>query len=226
MVQWVYERACLSDASEVLIATDDERIADAVIGFGGRVSMTSREHKSGTDRLQEVCAQRKFDQDHIIVNVQGDEPLIPATVINQVATNLASSSAGMSTLCEVIDNIEDLLDPNIVKVVTDVNDLALYFSRSPIPYARPEFSMTPPVLPASTNFLRHLGIYAYRVSLLNEFVSWSPSAIEETERLEQLRALWNGVKIHVQQAVESIPPGVDTEKDLQRTLSVLAKNYA
>ena len=223
MVQRVYDQACHSEASRVIVATDDERIALAVKKFGGEVCMTSDQHPSGTDRLQEVCSILKFDDDEVVVNVQGDEPLIPPAVINQVARNLIQSNAEMATLSEVIDNTEDFLDPNIVKVVVNTMSHAIYFSRAPIPWPRDEFSASQKELPHEVECQRHLGIYAYRVSLLNKFVSWPEAAIEQVEKLEQLRALWQGIAIHVEQSVENIPPGIDTESDLKRTLELLEK---
>jgi len=228
MVQRVYEQAARSDAARVIVATDDERIARVVEDFGGVACMTRGDHPSGTDRLQEVCSLEQLDADHVVVNVQGDEPLIPPAVINQVANNLVESGSEMATLCEDIEKLEDLLDPNIVKVLTDGASMAMYFSRAPIPWPRDEFSGTEKRLPdigqGEAIYQRHLGIYAYRVSLLDKFVRWNPTLLEKTERLEQLRALWNGVGIHVAQAVENIPPGIDTEKDLQRTMALIDTN--
>lgn len=221
MVQWVYEQACRSQAQRVIVATDDQRIQSVVEDFGGEACMTATDHPSGTDRLQEVCSRLSLPGDHVVVNVQGDEPLIPPSVINQVAENLVDSGSEMATLSEVIDRIEDLSDPDIVKVVTNENSFALYFSRAPIPYPRDQFAGEVRSLPEFIDCQRHIGIYAYRVALLDRYVGWQPTALEKTEKLEQLRALWHGVDIHVAQAVESIPPGIDTEKDLQRTLSVL-----
>lgn len=221
MVQWVYEQACKSQARQVVVATDDQRILSVVEGFGGEVCMTSKDHPSGTDRLQEVCSILSLSDEHVVVNVQGDEPLMPPSVINQVAVNLVESGSDMATLSEKIDRVEDLLDPNIVKVVTNHQSIAMYFSRAPIPYPRDEFAPFERSLPEFISCQRHLGIYAYRVALLNRFVQWQPTAIEKTEKLEQLRALWHGVDIHVAQSIESIPPGIDTEKDLQRTLAML-----
>ena len=221
MVQRVYEQAALSDATRVIVATDDERIQSAVKSFGGEACMTREDHKSGTDRLQEVCILEKFAEDHVVVNVQGDEPLMPPSVINQVANNLVQSGSEMATLSEDIDHIDDLLDPNIVKVTTNSNSMALYFSRAPIPWARDEFSRENEILPPGVRYQRHLGIYAYRVSLINRYVGWDQAILEQAEKLEQLRVLWHGVQIHVDRAVESIPPGIDTQKDLRRTLALL-----
>ncbi|MDO6469546.1 3-deoxy-manno-octulosonate cytidylyltransferase [Neptunomonas phycophila] len=217
MVQHVYERALLSEADRVIIATDDSRIADTARAFGAEVCMTREDHPSGTDRLQEVVAQLGFAPDDIVVNVQGDEPLIPPCVINQVAQNLmAEPQASIATLSEPIEDIESLLNPNVVKVVTDRNGLAMYFSRAPIAWPRDAFNRDKTIMPTGFNWQRHIGIYAYRVGLLNSFVTWEPADVENTEFLEQLRALWNGAKIHVAVANELPPAGVDTPEDLER----------
>ncbi|GLQ31617.1 3-deoxy-manno-octulosonate cytidylyltransferase [Litoribrevibacter albus] len=224
MIQHVYERALESEAKEVIIATDDPRIQQVAEGFGAKVCMTNPDHASGTDRLQEVVSQLNYYADDIVVNVQGDEPLIPPRVINQVAHNLsAEQEASIATLYEPIERIEDVFNPNIVQVVTDRNDFALYFSRAPIPYARDDFASSKEVMPKGVNFKRHIGIYAYRVNLLNSFVKWDEAPIESTECLEQLRALWNGAKIHVALADEIPPGGVDTEEDLERVRAYFAK---
>jgi 3-deoxy-manno-octulosonate cytidylyltransferase (CMP-KDO synthetase) len=219
MIQRVYERASLSNARQVVVATDDERIADVVRGFGGAVCLTSALHPSGTDRLHEASVRLDLGPDHIVVNVQGDEPLIPPQVINQVAENLVTSGSPMATLYERIDDHADVLDPNIVKVVTDRQGLALYFSRAPMPFDRSQSTDV-----VAHSYKRHLGIYAYRVSLLEAFVAWPPCALEQTEKLEQLRALWHGVDIHVGESPVSIPPGIDTERDLARTRALLERH--
>ena len=217
MVQHVYERALKSEAERVIVATDDERIAEVASGFGAEVCMTKADHPSGTDRLQEVVHTLGFYADDIVVNVQGDEPLIPPRVINQVAHNLkAEPDAGIATLSEPIEDITSLMNPNVVKVVTDYRGMAIYFSRAPIPWPRDEFSISQNEMPSSYKWQRHIGIYAYRVKMLNEFVCWSPAPIEETECLEQLRAMWNGARIHVEVADELPPAGVDTPEDLER----------
>ncbi len=217
MVQHVYERACQSEAERVIVATDDDRIADVARSFGAEVCMTKADHPSGTDRLQEVVRSLGFYADDIVVNVQGDEPLIPPRVINQVAHNLkAEPEAGIATLSEPIEDLASLLNPNVVKVVTDARGMAMYFSRAPVPWPRDEFSADQQRMPACYGWQRHIGIYAYRVKMLNEFVRWAPAPIEETECLEQLRAMWNGARIHVEVADELPPAGVDTPEDLER----------
>ncbi|HEY7883517.1 MAG TPA: 3-deoxy-manno-octulosonate cytidylyltransferase [Cellvibrionaceae bacterium] len=215
MIERVYRQACLSAAERVLVATDDERIAQVVRGFGGEVCMTSVNHTSGTDRLQEVAAHLALADDAIVVNVQGDEPLIPPAVINQVAANLAvHQAASVASLCEPLASDEDFHNPNIVKVVTDQQGFALYFSRAPIPWPRDN----PTGASSGAEFIarRHIGLYAYRVSLLNLFVRWPVAALEQMESLEQLRVLAAGHKIHLAEAVEMVPGGVDTAADLAR----------
>jgi 3-deoxy-manno-octulosonate cytidylyltransferase (CMP-KDO synthetase) len=222
LVERVYRQAKKSAATRVLVATDDERIANKVVGFGGEVVMTSTGHVSGTDRLAEVAKKYDFADEEIIVNVQGDEPLIPPAVIDQVATNLAANpSAGVATLSEPIKTREALLDPNVVKVVTDDNQQALYFSRAPIPWPRDHFAHAQETLPGQYEYRRHIGLYAYRSGLLHDFVTWLPSEIEKMEALEQLRFLSRGVNIHVAKAVSTVPPGVDTPADLQAVIDLL-----
>ncbi|MEZ5502622.1 MAG: 3-deoxy-manno-octulosonate cytidylyltransferase [Halioglobus sp.] len=223
MVQRVWEQARRSRAQQVVIATDDERIFSAATGFGAEVFMTDQGHPSGTDRLQQVVAQLELPADHIVVNVQGDEPLIPPAVIDQVAANLRGHpQAGIATLCERIRTIEDLSNPNVVKVVRDAKGMALYFSRATIPWPRDAFRKEFSVMPGSGEWYRHIGIYAYRTGLLHDFVRWPPSPQEQLESLEQLRALHHGVGIHVEQATQQVPGGVDTEEDLALVREILA----
>jgi 3-deoxy-manno-octulosonate cytidylyltransferase (CMP-KDO synthetase) len=225
MIQHVYERACESNAHQVIIATDDVRIEAVAKSFGAQVCMTSANHTSGTDRLQEVVASLGLADDEIVVNVQGDEPLIPAQVINQVALNLAAMvNASMATLSEPIHCLADFRNPNIVKVVADVNGRALYFSRASIPWPRDYFAQAKiDSLPEKFPAQRHIGIYAYRVGLLHKFVTWPPAPLEIIESLEQLRVMWNGEVIHIAEAVVAVPGGVDTEEDLQRIKLLLEK---
>ncbi|KPY39886.1 3-deoxy-manno-octulosonate cytidylyltransferase [Pseudomonas syringae pv. rhaphiolepidis] len=200
----------------------DARIVEACQAFGAEVLLTREDHNSGTDRLAEVAAQLGLAADAIVVNVQGDEPMIPPAVIDQVASNLAAHpEAGMSTLAEPIDDVAALFNPNIVKVATDINGLALTFSRAPLPWARDALAANRDELPAGVPYRRHIGIYAYRAGFLHDFVSWGPCWLENTESLEQLRALWNGVRIHVADALEAPPGGVDTPEDLERVRRLL-----
>lgn len=222
MIQHVYERAGESDAGRVVIATDDERIESVCLDFGAEVVMTSLDHASGTDRLEEVARVLGFAPDDRVVNVQGDEPLIPPALINQVANNLERfPRAAIATLCEKITDISSVLNPNVVKVVADHQGMAHYFSRAPIPWARDAWSdgswpLGDADLPEDVDYYRHIGIYGYRVQLLTDFVRWAPAPTEMTESLEQLRALYNGARIHVEEACQTPPAGVDTDADLER----------
>lgn len=215
MIQRVWEQACECSADQVVIATDDERIEQVALSFGARVCMTSPNHPSGTDRLQQVVQDLALPSEHIVVNVQGDEPLMPAAVIDQVANNLQQNeSAAIATLSEPITDLEELRNPNAVKVVCDENGLALYFSRAAIPWPREHFSTESLAMPTTGSWDRHIGIYAYRTEFLHQFVTWPPAPLEQLEQLEQLRALYHGVRIHVAQAAQKVPAGVDTEEDL------------
>lgn len=213
MLQHTWERATQSQAQRVIIATDDERIRQAAAGFGAEVFMTQAEHESGSDRICEVVNELALSDSEFVVNVQADEPLLPAEAIDTVARNLMTRSEfGMATLCEPITNENDYIQPSSVKVVFDVYGRALFFSRAPIPAGTS--------LP--TQCYRHIGIYAYRVETLRAFVSWPVAPAESVERLEQLRALHNGVAIHVSPAPCSIPAGVDTPADLEAVRALFA----
>lgn len=211
MLQWVHERARASGASDVCIATDDERIATSARGFGADVAMTARTHVSGTDRIAEVAMSRQWRDEDIVVNVQGDEPLIPPVVIDQVAKVLAAHArADIGTLAVKIDSLADFSDPNVVKVACDAGGRALYFSRAQIPFNRD----TPGVVPPAA--LRHIGIYAYRVAALRKLAGLTPTRLEQVEKLEQLRALENGMEIRVELAMERPLADVNTAADLER----------
>lgn len=221
MVIRVYERAVQSGAQSVVIATDDNRIAEAADKAGAPWVMTSPDHPSGTDRLQEVAAKFGWADDAIIVNVQGDEPLIPPEVINQVADNLAAHhQASMATLAEPLHDVTQFTNPNIVKLVRDHQNMALYFSRACVPWARDAFRDGVTAFPTPDLYLRHLGIYAYRVRFLHQYVGWPPALLEQLEALEQLRALYYGARIHVDLASANLPPGVDTAEDLERVRQI------
>ena len=222
MIQHTWEQARKSSAQRVVVATDDARIVEACLAFGAEVLLTREDHESGTDRLAEVATLLGLAADAIVVNVQGDEPLIPPVVIDQVAANLAAhGEARMATLAEPIHDLEALFNPNVVKVVSDINGLALTFSRATLPWARDDFAVSREQLPPGVPFRRHIGIYAYRAGFLHDFVNWGPCWLETTERLEQLRALWHGVRIHVADALEAPPTGVDTAQDLDRVRRLL-----
>ncbi len=220
MVQWVYEQACKSGADKVIVATDDQRVFDAVQVFGGEVCMTRSDHQSGTERLAEVVEKYNLADDHIVVNVQGDEPLIPDTIIRQVADNLAHKNAPMATLAVEIDHEDEVFNPNAVKVVTDKDGYAMYFSRASIPWDRDHFAQQPAQI--HHNLLRHIGIYAYRAGFINTYINWQPTALEQIEALEQLRVLWYGEKIHVDVAIDAPPAGVDTPEDLEKVRALIS----
>ena len=232
MVQHVYERALESGVDPdggIVIATDDQRIIDIAAGFGAHAIMTSKDHQSGTDRLAEVAKILGWDDQVIVVNLQGDEPLMPPDLIASVAANLGKNAeAGISTFSTPITNTNDLCDPNIVKVVTNQKDMAMYFSRAPIPWNRDKYThLTASSSSCSTSlegFLpeRHLGMYAYRVETLKTISNAPVAEIEVMESLEQLRALWMGVAIHVQSIAQPPGHGVDTQDDLERVRKELA----
>ncbi|HYN54609.1 MAG TPA: 3-deoxy-manno-octulosonate cytidylyltransferase [Methylotenera sp.] len=214
MVTWVAERAQQSGAHQVVVATDDIRIIEAVTQYGYQAVMTRSDHISGTDRIAEVAVQQGWQDDAIVVNVQGDEPLIEAALILEVATMLANSKdAVMATACHSIHTKADFLNPNIVKVVLDAQGCALYFSRAPIPYPRDAFAANAE-LPLDIPAYRHIGIYAYRAKFLKQYASIPPAAIEQIECLEQLRVLHHGYKIAVSISENAPAAGVDTEGDL------------
>ena len=223
MLQWVYERATAAGAREVLVATDDERVASAARGFGAEVIMTARTHLSGTDRIAEVARSRHWGADEIVVNVQGDEPLIPPATIAQVARLLPAHPAGdIATLATALESLAELHDPNVVKVVTDTHGMALYFSRAPIPW---NSDGAPTGLASQSNFAgarRHRGIYAYRVAALLRLAQLPHGALEQRERLEQLRALEHGLRIYVEEALERPGPDVNTPADLERVRALIA----
>lgn len=219
MIQHVHERAIEAGASQVIVATDDARIQQAVQAFNGEVCLTSTAHESGTSRLSEVIEQYALDEQSVVVNVQGDEPFIPAQNIRQVAQNLHThSEVPMATLAYPIDDIDDVFNPNVVKVVTDDNNMALYFSRASIPYDRDSFMQDTPAMleQLSHGFLRHIGIYGYRAGFVKQYVQMPATQLEKCESLEQLRVLWHGHKIHVDVAEQAPPHGVDTPEDLHR----------
>ncbi|MCB8889759.1 3-deoxy-manno-octulosonate cytidylyltransferase [Vreelandella malpeensis] len=223
MVAHVWRRAGLSRASRVVVATDDVRIREALTPYGAEVVMTRPEHPSGTDRLAEVATHLALGDDALVVNVQGDEPLIPPALIDQVAACLAADpGAAMATLAEPIVDVETLFNPNAVKVARAHSGRALYFSRAPIPWDRDAFARRPTLLETDA-WLRHIGIYAYRASFLNAFQEMAPSQLEQLEQLEQLRALQHGHAIQVALACEPNPAGVDTPEDLAKVRSLIAR---
>lgn len=217
MIQHVYERALQSGAEQVVVATDDTRILNCVHSFGGRAMLTAQTHESGTERLAEVIQTLALPDEHIVVNVQGDEPFVPPEIITQLAENLAAQQrAPMATLASPIQSMDELKNPNVVKVVMDANQYALYFSRAPIPWDRQAFAGGLDEAAHLALHFRHIGMYAYRAGFVAQYAAWKPSPLEQLESLEQLRVLWHGEKIHVAQALIEPPAGIDTPEDLAR----------
>lgn len=224
MVQHVYERACQSGAQQVVIATDDARIAATAKSFGADVYMTAAHHQSGTERLAETVELLGLQDEAVVVNVQVDEPLIPPEAIQQVAANLTrETQADVATLYEPILTLEELEDPNVVKVVFDLHGYALYFSRAPIAWDREARRHNQKNLSPQAHYYRHIGLYAYRVAALKAYVSWQSSYLEQMEALEQLRFLWHGRRIYLDETCKPVPPGIDTLVDLEYVRKVLHK---
>lgn len=224
MIVRVWERAAASGAAEVWVATDDVRVRDAVLAEGGNALMTRADHASGTDRLAEVVESLGWSDIELVVNVQGDEPLIDAGLIRAVAETLAADSeAAVATAAHVIDDAETFFNPNVVKVVCDARGHAMYFSRAPIPWARDAFAAGRESLPQGLPTLRHVGIYAYRAAFLRTYARLAPSPVEGWEALEQLRVMWHGHRVAVCRVDEAPAAGVDTPEDLARVRAVFAQ---
>ncbi len=217
MIVHVCERALEADAEQVVVATDDQRIFDTVTALGIKTVMTDPNHQSGTERIAEVAAILGWSDNDIVVNLQGDEPLIPPTYIRDAAQALAGQSlAGIATLAAKIGDADEIFNPNAVKVVLDKNGYALYFSRAPMPWNRASFPEHHDVDNSPLPHLRHIGMYAYTVGFLNRYCGWTPSPLESVESLEQLRILWHGEKVLVKIVEQTPEAGVDTEEDLWR----------
>ncbi len=217
MIQRVYEQAKKSKADSVIIATDDDRIVAAAKSFKAQVCLTASMHRSGTERISEAIEKLGLDENDIVVNVQGDEPLLPPELIDQVAAHLKNDkSLKMSTLCEPISELKEIFDPNIVKVVRDAKGYAIYFSRASIPWYRDGFNQIEKQLPADFSYYRHIGLYAYRAGFIKQYVNWFVSPLEQIESLEQLRVLWHGERIYVDIAQKPHGLGIDTPQDLER----------
>ena len=227
MVVRVYERAVASGIGPVVVASDDERVVSAAQACGAEGILTSGAHASGTDRIAEVAAVRGLDPSTVVVNVQGDEPLLPPSLIEQVAVNLTRrKDFAIATLCEVIEREDEIFNPDVVKVVFDDKGRAAYFSRAPIPYCRGRFDACAGISPAPAQqrlHYRHIGLYAYRAGFLSRFKSLAPAPSELAESLEQLRAIHHGYSIHVEAARERPGPGVDTPADLERVRAIFAR---
>ncbi|MGH8263170.1 MAG: 3-deoxy-manno-octulosonate cytidylyltransferase [Steroidobacterales bacterium] len=224
MIAWVYEKAVAAAPESVAVATDSAEIETACRSLGLAVEMTSPEHLSGTDRIAEVARRARWRDDEIVVNVQGDEPLIPAVVIRQVAALVQSApDASIATLVTPVESLEEYLDPNAVKVVCDAAGRALYFSRAPVPWNRDSARGGITSQSSWSGAMRHLGIYAYRVGALVRIASLAPTTLEAKERLEQLRALEHGLEIRVAAALEKPPAGIDTPADLERVRRLIGR---
>lgn len=223
MVVHVAERAREAGAGRVVVATDAEAIRAACATHGIEAILTSPDHPTGTDRLAEAAQQLGLADEAIVVNVQGDEPLIPPAVVREVADLLAARpDCGIATAAHAIHDAAEFFNPNVVKVVVDAGGRALLFSRAPIPWARDAFAANRETLPAQLGALRHVGLYAYRAGFLRQFPRLERAPIEESESLEQLRALWHGVQIAVMQLPGALPAGVDTTEDLARVRALLS----
>jgi 3-deoxy-manno-octulosonate cytidylyltransferase (CMP-KDO synthetase) len=221
LIQWVWQRARASGAASVTVATDDVRILDSAKAFGADCLMTSPRHASGTDRIAEVVRAKGFAADEVVVNLQGDEPMMPAEVVNDVAEALRTRPhIDIATAVAPILTLAEFLDPSCVKAVRALDGQALYFSRAPVPW--PRDAVTPQGPTRFAGAWRHIGIYAYRVRGLLQFASWPPTPLEECEKLEQLRALEHGMRIHLTALSEAPPAGVDTPEDLARARAHLA----
>ncbi|MDD2668523.1 3-deoxy-manno-octulosonate cytidylyltransferase [Zoogloea sp.] len=217
MVLRVLDRALEAGADEVWVATDHQGIADVVERAGGKVILTAAEHPSGTDRLAEVATRLGWADDDVVVNVQGDEPLIPPQLIGAAAAALTDDAeAAIATACHPLESAEEFFNPNVVKVVLDARGRALYFSRAPIPWARDALAADRTVLPAGLPAYRHIGLYAYRAGFLTRYSGLAPSPLEQWEALEQLRAMAHGFPIRVMVLDHAPPAGVDTAEDLER----------
>jgi len=224
MIAHVIDLARQSQAEEVIVATDSKEIADAISDLDVRVCMTHENHQSGTERLSEVIEQLGFDDDQILINLQGDEPMMPPVCLNQVGQALEKdANLKMATLCTPLTDIEELFDPHAVKVVRDINDFALYFSRAAVPWSRDCFNDAPRELPKNQEYQRHIGLYGYRAGFIRQYLEWKSSDIEKTESLEQLRVLYYGEKIKVITAETPPGPGVDTLDDLNRVCELMSK---
>lgn len=222
MIQHVYERAQATGVQDIVIATDDERIQAAALAFGADVVMTSVDHENGTERIAEVAQIKGWDADAVIVNLQGDEPLIPQSLIEKTAASLLENpEAGMSSVCTPLRDAADAFDPNVVKVVLDRAHFAMYFSRASIPWDRDAYKISLQEMTSKMPVYRHIGMYGYRVSFLQQYTGMEPCALETTESLEQLRALWYGVKIHMSVIEQAPGHGVDTPDDVARVESLL-----
>ncbi len=222
MIYWTWRQACQSGATRVVIATESEQVQQVCEDFGAQVCLTSAQHQSGTERIAEVIDRLALADDEIIVNLQGDEPMLPPILIHQVAQALAGrDDVFMATLCEPIEDVETLFSPHTVKVSRNAAHFAINFSRAPLPWARDEFELVPKQMPKNWRYTRHVGLYAYRAGFVKRYVSWPPCELELVERLEQLRVLWHGERILVEEALVEAGIGVDTQAQLDRVRALM-----
>ena len=223
IIQHVYEQASKSHANDVIIATDNKEIVDTCTAFGAKIYMTKSSHKSGTERIAEVIELHNIQDEDIIINIQGDEPFISPTIIDQLIDNIKQTELKCATLCEPISSAKQLFDPHITKVIANNKNEAIYFSRAPIPWDRERFNSEQKGLSKNFTYMRHIGIYAYRADFVKRYVNWEPSPLEQIESLEQLRILWHGEKIHVEEAKGQSGLGIDTKHDLEKARLMVAE---
>lgn len=224
VLQYVYDNAVASGATRVVIATDNELVCNAAEKFSAEVCMTSSDHESGTERLSEAIMAMDLDDEDIVVNLQADEPLLSPNWIRAAAEDLINHETfKVSTLSVPIRSVQELQDPNIVKVVLNKRGIPLYFSRAPIPFARDGDNGAPHDFTIDSSYQRHVGLYVYTCGFLRDYIELPPCPLESIERLEQLRILWNGKRMHVKVLDGSVPPGIDTPEDLQRVATLLKK---
>lgn len=227
MIEWTWRQAQKAGAKSVIIATESTQVQQACEAFGAEVCLTALHHQSGTERIAEVVERLGLQDDDIIVNVQGDEPMLPPELIQQVAEGLEQHpQVNMATLCEPIEDVETVFDPHAVKVIRNHENHALNFTRAPMPWSRDTFTSTSKTLPENWHYKRHIGLYAYRAGFVKRYVAWPECALEQVERLEQLRVLWHGEAILVLDAVMDAGIGVDTDDDLEKVRRVFAQKTA
>ncbi len=227
MIEWTWRQAHQSGAERIIIATESSEVQSVCEAFGAEVCLTGEQHQSGTERIAEVIEKMGLSDTDIIVNVQGDEPMLPPQLIHQVAEGLQSQpNIPMATLCESIEDIETVFDPHAVKVSRNVNQLAINFSRAPLPWSRDTFCDEIKTLPENWYYKRHIGLYAYRAGFVKQYVAWPECALEQVEKLEQLRVLWHGESILVLDALCDAGVGVDTPEDLETVRTLLSSSFS
>ncbi|MFK5913267.1 MAG: 3-deoxy-manno-octulosonate cytidylyltransferase [Woeseiaceae bacterium] len=224
MIARVVEQAKKSHAEDIIVATDSKEVAYAISELDVQVCMTQKDHQSGTERLSEVITQLGFDDDKILINLQGDEPLIPPVCLDQIGEALEEdNNIKMATLCTPLSDVEEIFNPHTVKVVRDINNFALYFTRAAAPWSRDCFNESPRKMPKAQNYQRHIGLYGYRAGFIRQYLEWQASDLEKTESLEQLRVLYYGERIKVITAKTPPGPGIDTQEDLNRVCEIFAQ---